>query len=73
MKYLVKHDFTKSQPQWGANECALYGSHNEGFVIEGTSGKDAFEDWNKRQLPGERINPFYVTISEKPYDFVLVI
>ena len=72
MKYLVRHNFTSSRPQWDADHCALYGSHNEGFVIEGESGKLAFQDWNNRQLPGARINLFYVTISEKPYDFVLV-
>lgn len=64
MKYLVQHDFTKSHPQWNASYRETFGDRNEGFYIEGKTEQEAWINWNLSQLPGNRINKFYVKIME---------
>jgi len=62
--YIVKHNFAASQPNWGAKNIALFGTSNTGFTITGETPKEAITNWNKSQLPGNRLNPFYLTITE---------
>lgn len=61
MRFLVRHDFRKSQP---GSIAKCFGARNEGFVIEGCSAKSAIHLWNEGQRPGDRLNPFYLEITE---------
>ena len=62
--YKVKFDFVKAQPVWTQERINLFGEHNEGFTIIGHNPRGALEEWNSNQLPGKRLNPFYVTVKE---------
>ena len=62
MKFTVTHDFAKSQPHWVGDRVRVFGERNEGFTVEGESARAALEAWNAQQLPGARLNPFYLKI-----------
>jgi hypothetical protein len=61
----VRFDFAKYQPRWGRALSEQFGERNEGFVIEGETAREAIEAWNSAQLPGNRLNPFYLKITEE--------
>jgi hypothetical protein len=63
--YKVRYNFTRAQPKWTHNMIDLFGQDNTGFYAQGESPKDAIARWNLSQLPGARLNPFYLTIEEE--------
>ncbi len=65
-KYRVRVNFSVYQPKWTREKEELFGPDNEGFLIEGNSAKEAFNLWNEGRLPGARLNPFYLKITEEP-------
>lgn len=42
----------------------LFGDRNYGVEIEAENKKDAIEIFNSNLLPGQRYNPFYLTVTE---------
>ena len=64
MEFLVKHDFNKYRPSaWNATYTKRFGPNNEGFVIQGETAEQAIKAWNRGQLPGERLNVFYLDVK----------
>lgn len=62
----VKHNFAASQPRWTGIYISRFGQNNEGFIIpalDHETPREAFDRWNEAQLPGLRLNPFYVTLE----------
>ena len=68
MKIRVRFNFLRAgRLNFSAPQAALFGAGNEGFTVESataTTGKEALAEWNAAQLPGHRLNPFYLTITE---------
>ena len=63
-KMTATKDFSKAQPKWVGDYPRIFGKQNEGFEIEGDNADNAFKAWNEVQLPGNRLNKFYVKIEQ---------
>ncbi len=62
--YLIQFDFKKYQPSNWQFFSDRFGAHNEGFIVQGIDSKSAIDNFNKAQLPGYRLNAWYLKVTE---------
>jgi hypothetical protein len=69
MKIRVRFNFVRAgRLNFSRDMSDLFGARNEGFTFDcptATTDRAALADWNAAQLPGNRLNPFYLTITEE--------
>lgn len=67
MRFLVQHDFSKSQPAWKGDYSRIFGPQNEGFSIQAAdaAGAKALVERAKSD-GGHGLNSFYLMIAAIP-------
>lgn len=58
----------RGRQQLTAIEQELVGADNAGFLLQtedGATPRTVFNEWNAAQIPGRRLNPFYLDITEE--------
>lgn len=67
MRYLVQHDFSKSQPAWKGDFSRIFGPQNEGFSVQAADAAGAKALVEKAKSDGGHgLNSFYLLISPIP-------